>query len=82
MPKKTPHQLVWDMGDPESDVRPEWIIKANYASLEEALVQARHDLERGINILGIVKLGPKHPVHEMSAAEREEHYVWTPKDDE
>lgn len=82
MPKKEHHQLVWDDGDPESETKKEKIIKSNYASLEDALVQARHDVSLGKNVLGIVKLGPKAEVHKMSASERDSHYVWTPKDDE
>lgn len=82
MPKNKMHQLVWDIGDPESEQNAQWIIKANYNSLEEALIQARHYVETGVNVLGIVNLTPKTAVHEMSEEERNSHYVWTPKDDE
>lgn len=82
MPKNTDHQLVWDVADPESETKTQKIVKSNFSSYEEALVQARHDMSLGINVLGIVNLTAKTAVHEMSEEEREGHYVWTPKDDE
>jgi len=82
MPENSQHQLVWDIGDPDSETNPVWIIKANYASLEEAIEQGRHNVSLGMNVLGVVNLTHKTAVHEMSEEEREGHYVWTPKDDE
>lgn len=82
MPKNKMHQLVWNSADPESETKPRQIFKANYASLEDALEQARHDVSIGIQVLGIVNLTPKTALHQMTDEQLQEHFVWTPKDDE
>ena len=47
-------QLVWNEGDPSSENRPQKLIKANYATLEEAKAQAKVDIEYGKNIIGVL----------------------------
>ncbi len=47
-------QLVWNEGDPNSENRPEKLIKANYTTKAQALAQAEVDIEMGKNVIGIV----------------------------
>jgi len=47
-------QLVWNEGDPNSEIRPEKIIKANFATKKEALAQAEADAAHGKNVIGVV----------------------------
>ena len=77
------YQLFRDLADPESETRPIKIVKSNFATLEEALEQARHDHQTGYRVLGVADVDPKNELHlAASHDELEQHFVWTPKDDE
>jgi len=48
-------QLVWNDADPTSETMASKVVKANYASYEDAMAQAEVDLAIGKRIVGIAE---------------------------